>query len=624
MPKTEYKIQRSEKIKTGSFSFPPCINISARGDFLRRTGRVILIFILIVGCMMGMWIFQSWREARQKQQESTLYNVYVTDASGTSIQVLHDGNEQSLQMASAITGQSVTGVADLHIKEDKVVRIVKKPEEVKGKILKITEESINLAEYGDVVLDSNFVVYKMDQSGKVSQGKASDLMIGADGVRFVAVQQRLCAAVIPAGSVKNIRVILQNNDGNSYDMGSVVISADTGYTIVQGERTSHHEKSEKLNLTPDNVTERMTITADQGGRLTIESLKRSQGMPAYRGNLEIDRAGNALHIINELPLEEYLYSVVPSEMPTEYAEEALKAQAVCARSYAMQQMQSHRLAEYGAHVDDSVSFQVYNNLREDEKAIAAVNATKDQVVVYNGKVATTYFYSTSCGSSAGTKDVWYTKKNIKYLPSRLLDQERAKCDLSSEEGFIAFMKEKPQTVDSDSGWYRWEATISSESLQKSVERSLEARYKVNPTQIQVRAEDGSFASRPVRTVGKIQNILVKKRGKSGIISMIEIQGSEATVQVYTEYNVRALLIGDNTKFKRQDKKEVSGLSILPSGFFYIEKKGESYVFHGGGYGHGVGMSQNGANTMAKQNQTYVDILTFYFPGTTVQSQEVLG
>jgi stage II sporulation protein D len=125
-------------------------------------------------------------------------------------------------------------------------------------------------------------------------------------------------------------------------------------------------------------------------------------------------------------------------------------------------------------------------------------------------------------------------------------------------------------------------------------------------------------------VGKIENILVKKRGKSGIISMIEIQGTEAVVQVYTEYNVRALLIGENTKFTRQDKKVVSGLNILPSGFFYLEKKGDSFVFRGGGYGHGVGMSQNGANIMAKQNKTYADILTFYFPGTAVQSQAALG
>ncbi len=591
---------------------------------MRRTGRVILIFLLIAGSIMGMWIFQSWREAKQREKESTLHNAYVTESSGTSIRVFYDGGEQNLEMVSAVTGQSVTGVADLHIREDKVVRIVKKPEEVKGKILKITEGSIQLADYGDVALDSNFVVYRMDQKGKVMQGKASDLMIGAGNVRFVAVQQRLCAAVIPAEGLRDIRVILQNNSGSSYDMEKVIVSSDTGYTMVQGNQTSRRQKGEKVTLTPENVTERTVITPDNGGRLVLENLKRSQGMPAYRGSLEIHRADGALQVINELPLEEYLYSVVPSEMPTEYASEALKAQAVCARSYAVQQMKSHRLAEYGAHVDDSVSFQVYNNLREDEKAIEAVNATKDQVVAYNGKVASTYFYSTSCGSSAGTKDVWYTKKNIKYLPSCLLDAERSTRDLSSQEEFIAFMKEKPQTVDSGSGWYRWETTISSGSLQKSVERSLETRYQVNPTQIQVRGDDGSFVSRPVRSVGKIENILVKKRGKSGIISMIEIQGTEAVVQVYTEYNVRALLIGENTKFTRQDKKVVSGLNILPSGFFYLEKKGDSFVFRGGGYGHGVGMSQNGANIMAKQNKTYADILTFYFPGTAVQSQAALG
>ena len=80
---------------------------------MRRTGRVILVFILIIGSMMGMWIFQSWREAKQKQQESTLHNAYVTDVSGASLQVLHEGSEKSLQMASAVTEQSITGVADL-------------------------------------------------------------------------------------------------------------------------------------------------------------------------------------------------------------------------------------------------------------------------------------------------------------------------------------------------------------------------------------------------------------------------------------------------------------------------------------------------------------------------------
>lgn len=594
------------------------------GFFLRRTGRVIFVFILIVGCMAGLWLFQSWRDARLMRKEKTLYNAYVRDVSGSSIRALSDGEERDFRTASAVTGQSITGVADLYMIEDEVVRIVKKPEEVKGKILRITENSIELEDYGEVGLDPNFVVYRMDGEGNVTQGDSSDLMIGAANIGFVAVGQKLCAAVIPVEKLEDIRVVLQNNQGNSYDMKQAVISSSTGYTVWQGKKEVHHGKEETLTLTPDSVTERVRVTPDPGGRLTIKGLRRNQGTPAYRGSLEIVKAGEALHIINELPIEEYLYSVVPSEMPTEYGEEALKAQAVCARSYALQQMENHRLAEYGAHVDDSVSFQVYNNLKEDERSIAAVDATRNQVVTFRGKIATTYFYSSSCGCSAGTKDVWYTKKNIKYLPSALLTADRAACNMSSEEAFIQFMKGKTETVDSGCEWYRWEAAIPADSIRKSVENSLEARYRVNPTQIQVRDEDGSFVSRPISSVGAIQNITVKKRGKSGIVSMVEIQGSEAVVRVYTEYNIRTLLIGEKTKFTRQDKKEVTGLSILPSGFFYLEKKGDSYLFHGGGYGHGVGMSQTGANAMAKQNKTYTDILTFYFPGTTVQSREAPG
>ena len=109
------------------------------------------------------------------------------------------------------------------------------------------------------------------------------------------------------------------------------------------------------------------------------------------------------------------YSVVPSEMPTEYQKEALKAQAVCARSYAIKQMAGKRLAALGAHVDDSVSFQVYNNLREDAASIAAVNETKGQVVFAENQVAETYFYSVCAGLSVGSKDVWFAKKDRSYL-----------------------------------------------------------------------------------------------------------------------------------------------------------------------------------------------------------------
>ncbi len=74
---------------------------------------------------------------------------------------------------------------------------------------------------------------------------------------------------------------------------------------------------------------RVTVTCEEGGRIELSSLKRGKEAPIYRGELEIVKAGDGLHIINELSLEEYLYGVIPSEMPAEYHPEALKAQKLC-------------------------------------------------------------------------------------------------------------------------------------------------------------------------------------------------------------------------------------------------------------------------------------------------------
>ncbi len=183
--------------------------------------------------------------------------------------------------------------------------------------------------------------------------------------------------------------------------------------MVAGKKKTHFDASEKQKLTAQNVKEHIVVIPDSGGKIRVESVNKQYGHPEYRGIFEIDLVDKALHIINELPLEEYLYSVVPSEMPTEYQKEALKAQAVCARSYAIKQMAGKRLAALGAHVDDSVSFQVYNNLREDAASIAAVNETKGQVVFAENQVAETYFYSVSAGVSAGIKEVWFAKKRQK-------------------------------------------------------------------------------------------------------------------------------------------------------------------------------------------------------------------
>lgn len=137
----------------------------------------------------------------------------------------------------------------------------------------------------------------------------------------------------------------------------------------------------------------------------LNSVSRNGNNPEYRGTIELGLNDGKIVVINELSLEQYLYAVVPSEMPSSYGIEALKVQAVCARSYAVSHMNNGALSAYGAQVNDSTDYQVYNVTPENENSISAVKATYGQVLMYNGEIANTYFFATSCGSTTDST-VW--------------------------------------------------------------------------------------------------------------------------------------------------------------------------------------------------------------------------
>ncbi len=117
-------------------------------------------------------------------------------------------------------------------------------------------------------------------------------------------------------------------------------------------------------------------------------------------------------------------------------------------------------------------------------------------------------------------------------------------------------------------------------------------------------------------------IFTSKKGAGGIITELIIQGTEKTIKVQTEYNIRALLSPANSLVYRLDGEGVKDLSLLPSAFFFIDKKMEdgklsAFTFTGGGYGHGVGMSQNGVKSLADAGKKYDDIITYFYRGTNL-------
>jgi stage II sporulation protein D len=147
--------------------------------------------------------------------------------------------------------------------------------------------------------------------------------------------------------------------------------------------------------------------------------------------------------------------------------------------------------------------------------------------------------------------------------------------------------------------------------------------------IQTRREDGSFLSTPVETIGELLDIEIEERKPGGIVTSVILVGSERSVRVRSEYNIRLLLAPINDVINRKDGSQVNGFGMMPSAFFVIDKMdaagstdatdstGLNFTFTGGGYGHGVGMSQNGVKAMANIGKGFEEILGHYYSGTKV-------
>ncbi|MBQ8559220.1 MAG: SpoIID/LytB domain-containing protein [Tyzzerella sp.] len=378
-----------------------------------------------------------------------------------------------------------------------------------------------------------------------------------------------------------IRVVIKTNGFAQIAHPEVQLQAESGLKISYGDIVTECEADQIVTISPgDERFQAGTIRVDSrndGEKITIASLQRGYGAPSYRGKLELFQTSEGIVIVNELLLEEYLYAVVPSEMPASYELEALKAQAVCARSYAYNQSRDYAYPEYQAHVDDSTSFQVYGNSAEQESTIRAVNETCGEKVWYCEQVATTYYYSTSCGKSASIT-AWGSGLNEsnQYLQS------------------IEICNEKGEAYEATLPWYRWIATVPEQTMSDLIELNTKTE------------------------IGNLLALTITKTGDGGIVQEITAVGTTGKVIVETENKIRSALGGSGYTIEKQDGKIVNSSKLLPSAFFTVEKQNGNYVIRGGGYGHGIGMSQNGANEMAKQGKNYQQILTTFYTGVTVK------
>lgn len=535
--------------------------------------------------------------------QNTLYrNVWILDGDSQGLMVYIGDIQRRIPFRKNYkkTVELIGNLADLTMDHGKITKVSVKKERISGKVLSVQAGSIELEGYGTVPLDTEYKVLKT--YGDVKRQQLSDILVGSENQEFIVAKGKICAAIKEReDAADRIRVLIMGNGFESRYHEKIEITCPGSIKKIQGDSETMLDPASVISVTSGDGTcsERLILEPQDGSELTVNSLARAQGTPSYGGRLEILDTENGLVLVNEIDLEAYLKKVIPSEMPSSYEKEALKAQAVCARTYAFMQSRSNSYSEYGAQIDDSTQFQVYNNVDPDEKTAQAVQETYGKMLYYNENPITAYYFSTSCGTTTNAS-IWDSDpEDTPYLRCLSLQTARSRLSFASEEAFASFIKKKNfPAYDASYPLYRW-------------------NFKTN----------GTIIASHVGGVGKITGVSVTERGPGGVAMKLLVKGSEGETTISGQNAIRSALGDASLTLTLMDGKTSDGWSLLPSGFLAIEETGTDeqgvvqFRVYGGGYGHGVGMSQNGAQGMAKAGMGYEEILKYFYDGVTIEEKE---
>lgn len=424
----------------------------------------------------------------------------------------------------------------------------------------------------------------------------------------------------------NIRVLLSDINSNTL-FEQINITCTGKFTIQKDDSKKTYKAQKQVTISYDNfkdLTKPVKVTPqNKDDRIIISTFEKENS--GYRGIIELQNHNNQIAVVNELYLEEYLYGVLPSEMPMDFGLEALKSQAVCARTYAYNSFNSTKYDDYKAQLDDTTSCQVYNSTLENDLSIQAVNETDSKVMTCNDQFIQCYYFSTSCGTTTDMT-VWGDMSDYEYLTNHTLNQKSKSLNLTKTSDFKKFINNKKyDAYDNSSKWFRWTAYLEQQNFSDNINNAIKALISSSPQHIFKKNSKGEYVNDSAIKFGDISSIKVSQRVSGGAAYELEIIENSASIKITSEYNIRKVLGAAMSKIQLTDNSIITTMSVIPSGFFYIEKsKDNNYKLIGGGLGHGVGLSQYGAKGMADKGIGYEKILEFFFPKATVSTAEPRG
>jgi stage II sporulation protein D len=346
------------------------------------------------------------------------------------------------------------------------------------------------------------------------------------------------------------------------------------------------------------------------GPFKVEGPKKTAAQ--YRGSLHIKAHGNSVRLILETDLEDYVKGVLQSEVPSYFNLEAMKAQAVLARTYGLRPRLPH---EDGVHVCDSyMHCQAFYGV----KALTAMQAkailsTNNQILKYEGKPALALFSACAGGHTEDYQDAFsdpitnaFPPPVIPYLRG-VNEGGTLPAGYPDEKALRAlYVEAHPNTVDAWSpGHFKWRVVLSADALEAHMHHVVdELRKDPQFTPFIKQPPSGKF--------GQIKTFEVLRRGVAGTAIELIVHTSEGDWKISKELTIRSAFENPDAKLKR-----------LRSARMFFDHQNDSLgllkqvTISGFGSGHGVGLQQVGAHGWAQRGKNYREIIEHYYKGCEI-------
>lgn len=433
-------------------------------------------------------------------------------------------------------------------------------------------------------------------------------ILGSMPVR--AVDASIVRVGLAYGSSAMTAPQLQNVDGTGYEIGVLRGTQFVSEMSVSNTKLTIKAQGKKLLVTDTSTgsilyqTDGTTLTISPKGTLTWFNQYK------YRGDFVYTVSNGKIVVVNVVQMDEYLKGVIPYEMSASWPLEALKAQAVCARSYADGQRSRHQ--SQGFDVCNTTHCQVYRGANSaTSNSDAAVDATSGQYLYADGKRVVGYFFSSDGGATESSVNVW--------------------------GGEFAYLTGKPDPYEDTKNISNgvWSKTLTAAEIQAKLKA---ANYSIGPiqsVQITKRTAMNNVNELTITDVNGKQVKLTREACRTvlGLNSIRYAIGGQEIPAPSEPVDKTFYVIDGNghvTKIDQLDGKTVitkDGKQTIQQPFDAqsVDRQvdqlvsGNEFLFSGTGWGHSVGMSQYGAKAMAEKGFTYDQILKFYYTGVTIET-----